>query len=173
MANPTDSMTAEFLYYNRWANLQLIDACLALTPDQLASTAPGTYGSIYQTLAHIVQAETRYYWRLSGIHLVPPFSWDDNPSLAEIRPFAEQVSSALISAAEGMESTDTFQREWKEPEWEGKSYRYKSVSMLILAVNHGVEHRTNVTTIMAQQGIETPGLDGWEYMRLNSDRMGV
>lgn len=99
MTNPPDAMAAEFLYYNRWANLHLIDACLDLMPDQLASSAPGTYGSIYATLEHIVKAEARYRKRLSGIHLDPPFSWDAAPPLSEIRPYAERVSSALVEAA--------------------------------------------------------------------------
>jgi uncharacterized damage-inducible protein DinB len=171
--NISDPMTAEFLYYNRWANLHLMDACLDLTPDQLASSAPGTYGSIYDTLVHIVQAEARYYKRLSGVQLAPPFSWEAAPSLSEIRPYAERVGSALVEAAEQMRSTDSFPRDWHEPEWEGQSNRYKAVSMLIQAVNHGVEHRTNITTILAQQGIRPPDLDGWEYMRLNPDRMGA
>ena len=33
-----------------WATLRLIDACLALTPDQLEMTVPGTYGSILATM---------------------------------------------------------------------------------------------------------------------------
>jgi hypothetical protein len=44
---------------------------------------------------------------------------------------------------------------------------------LIQVLDHGVEHRTNITTIMAQYGIKTPEIDGWEYMRLNPDRMGA
>ncbi len=59
--NTSSPLAAEFLQYNRWANLHLIDALLTLTPEQLASSAPGTYGSIYDTLVHIIQAETRYY----------------------------------------------------------------------------------------------------------------
>lgn len=173
MTNVPDPMVAEFLYYNRWANLQLIDACSALTPEQLASSAPGTYGSIYDTLKHIIQAESRYYRRLTGITLDPPFSWEDAPQLSEIRPYAEQVSSALAEAAEGMQVSDSFPRDWDDADWEGRSSRYKSVALLIQVVNHGVEHRTNITTILAQQGIESPSLDGWEYMRLNPDRVGA
>ena len=59
MTNTPDTIAAEFLSYNRLSNLQLIVACLDLTPDQLASSAPGTYGSIYATLEHIIQAEAR------------------------------------------------------------------------------------------------------------------
>jgi len=173
MTNIPDPMTAEFLHYNRWANLRLIDACRDLSPDQLASSVPGTYGSIYDTLVHIIQAEARYYKRLSGVQLDPSFLWEAAPPLSEIRPYAERVSTALVEAAEQMHSADSFQRDWDEPEWQGQRLRYKAVSMLIQVVNHGVEHRTNITTILAQQGIQPPDLDGWEYMRLNPDCMGA
>ncbi len=72
-----------------------------------------------------------------------------------------------------MKITDLFARDWHDEEWEGQKTQYKSVSMLIQVVNHGVEHRTNITTTMAQQGIEAPALDGWEFMRQNPDRMGA
>ena len=171
--NTSNPFAFEFLQYNRWANLHLIDTLITLTPEQLASSAPGTYGSIYDTLVHIVQAESRYYQRLSGVALVPPFSWEVVPPLTAIRSFAEQVSGELVEAAEKMKITDTFERDWHDEEWEGQRSRYKSVSMLIQVVNHGVEHRTNITTILAQQGIEAPALDGWEFMRQNPDRLGM
>ncbi len=38
--NTSNPFAVEFLQYNRWANLHLIDALLALTPEQLASSAP-------------------------------------------------------------------------------------------------------------------------------------
>jgi uncharacterized damage-inducible protein DinB len=79
----------------------------------------------------------------------------------------------LVEVAEKMRFSDTFQRDWEDQEWEGLSARFKALGMLIQVVNHGVEHRTNITTIMAQQGLQSPALDGWEYMRLNPDRMGA
>ncbi len=57
MANSSNQLASEFLSYNRWANLALIDALLDLSPDQLDSTAPGTYGTIYETLVHLVRSE--------------------------------------------------------------------------------------------------------------------
>ncbi|HEX7973899.1 MAG TPA: DinB family protein, partial [Anaerolineales bacterium] len=95
------------------------------------------------------------------------------PSLSEIRPYAQRTGSALAETAEQMQSSDSIQRNWNEPEWLGQPAHYRAVGLLIQVVNHGVEHRTNITTIMAQSGIEPPGLDGWEYMRLNPDRMGA
>lgn len=173
MINPPDVVTAEFLQYNCWANLHLIDACRDLTPEQLASSVPGVYGNIYDTFKHIVRSEAEYYRKLTGVRLDPPFDWDTHPPLSEIRSYFERVGRSLVEAAGQTQMTDTLERDWKGPEWESYSLRFKAVAMLIQAVNHGVEHRTNITTILAQQGVQTPQLDGWEYIRLNPDRLGT
>jgi uncharacterized damage-inducible protein DinB len=175
MTKPLVSLAAEFLYYNRWANLKLIDACCSLAPEQLASSVSGVYGSISKTLEHIVRSEAGYYRRITGVTLDPPFAWDAAPALPEIRAYAERVESELVQAAEQMQPMDALPRTWgeAEPEWDGYPRHFRAAAMLIQVVNHGVEHRTNITTILAHQGIETPDLDGWEYMRSNPDRMGA
>jgi uncharacterized damage-inducible protein DinB len=169
MTNNPELMTVEFLHYNLWANLTLIDACINLTSEQLDSTVPGTYGSIYDTFKHLVRAEAGYLRRLTRASepLPSPFSWDDRPSLAEIRPYAEQVSSSLEEVARQTHFSDMI-----DHEWEGEQHRYKSVMLLIQVVNHGVEHRTNITTILAQHGIQAPDIDGWGYLMDNEDRLG-
>src|SRR5688572_29411416 len=40
-----------------WATLRLVDACLALSPHQLETTVPGTYGSILDTLRHCIGSD--------------------------------------------------------------------------------------------------------------------
>jgi len=163
-----DPTAFEFLYYNRWANLKLIDSLRDLAPKQLDASLPGSYGSIYDTLHHLIRAETNYYRRLTGTRLEPPFSWDDRPSIAEIRPYAEQVSSALLEVAGELKRADRIITE----EDEGEIFRYKALTLLIQIVNHGVEHRTNITTILAQQSIEAPDIAGWGYLESNPDRLG-
>ena len=46
--------------HNAWATVRLIDACAALTHEQLATDVPGTYGSIHRTLHHLVDSDTWY-----------------------------------------------------------------------------------------------------------------
>ena len=41
-----------------WATLRLVDACLALSAEQLGTTVPGTYGSILETQRHLVGADS-------------------------------------------------------------------------------------------------------------------
>ena len=54
------ALLARFLGHHRWANERLLEHCRALSPDQLAFSAPGTYGSIEATLDHLVSSDQSY-----------------------------------------------------------------------------------------------------------------
>ena len=41
-----------------WATTRLIDVCIELSPEQLATAVPGTYGSILDTQRHLVGSDT-------------------------------------------------------------------------------------------------------------------
>jgi uncharacterized damage-inducible protein DinB len=168
MTATPDSLAVEFIVYNNWANLKLIDACTGLTAEQLASRGPGAYGSIYETLVHIVRAEAGYLRLMTGVRTPPPFAWDSHPSLAELRPYAEQIGSALLATAGHMQLSAVI-----NDEYQGQPLHYKALTVLIQIVNHGVEHRTNVTTILAQLGLPHPDIDGWEYMMSHPERLGA
>ena len=42
--------------------------------------------------------------------------------------------------------------------------QYKLASLMIQAINHATEHRTQVSTILTQLGLEPPDMTGWQYM---------
>jgi uncharacterized damage-inducible protein DinB len=48
------SELVEFIRYNVWATLRLLDTCEKLSPDELGSTIPGTYRTIYDIATPIV-----------------------------------------------------------------------------------------------------------------------
>jgi uncharacterized damage-inducible protein DinB len=56
----TNSILADAFGHHTWATLTLLDACAGLTDEQLATTVPGTFGSIIGTLRHTVAADTGY-----------------------------------------------------------------------------------------------------------------
>jgi uncharacterized damage-inducible protein DinB len=37
-----------------WASLRVLDACATLEPEQLQTSVPGTYGTILDTVRHLV-----------------------------------------------------------------------------------------------------------------------
>ena len=49
-----------------WASIRLLDACAGLTPEQLETSVPGTYGSILETARHLVGSDAFYLFRITG-----------------------------------------------------------------------------------------------------------
>ena len=77
---PTDTLTTLF-HHNLWANLRLLELCAALSSEQLDATISGAYGTIRDTLEHIIQGETFYPTLLTGSHPQPLFKWEARSGL--------------------------------------------------------------------------------------------
>ena len=158
----------EFIRYNNWANAQVFAACQKLTQEQLADSAPGTYGSIHATLGHLIAAEADYVNRLTGKGTQPPFRWEDRPALEDILAFSSMVADALLDAVQRV-SPDHIVHE----EEEGNTIDYKASLLFIQVINHGIEHRTNITTILSGMGITALEVDGWGYLFSHPDRFAL
>jgi uncharacterized damage-inducible protein DinB len=165
MDTQPESTLIELIRYNNWANAQILAACQKLTADQLAATVSGTYGTIHRTLGHIIHAEADYVGRMTGERPQPPFRWEDGPSVADLCIFAEQVADALLDAAQRIPPTQLVH----EVE-EGEFIDYQARHLFIQTINHGIEHRTNITTVLSSLGLPTPGVDGWGYLFAHPDR---
>lgn len=86
-----------FLHHLR-ANNRLFDACLKLNNDQLNYSIAGTYGSIKATLAHIVSAEERYLFSLTGQEIDGPKPYPGMP-LTELKLRIQNSSKMLLQVA--------------------------------------------------------------------------
>jgi len=166
---PSEPTLIEFIRYNNWANQQVLEACLKLSADQLAMTASGTYGTIRDTLAHVIRAEAGYIELLTGHCPQPAFQWEDKPDLEQMSAYATQVGGALMQTVLDVKPTDVV----SEEDSKGETVRYRAVVVLIQMINHGIEHRTNITTILSQANLEAPMVDGWGYWWANRDELGV
>jgi uncharacterized damage-inducible protein DinB len=148
----------EFMRYNAWANQQVLASCQALSEAQLAAAAPGGYGTIRATLQHILRSEAHYLKLITGNRPEAAFQWDAPPRFTEMAAYAAQVGQALVQAAEqvGPEARVTQERD-------GKILHYKALVVFIQILNHGVEHRTNITMTLAQEQLPTPDVGGWGF----------
>ncbi|MBE0410458.1 MAG: DinB family protein [Anaerolineales bacterium] len=162
--NPETTLV-EFIRYNNWANAQILAACQVLTSEQLASSAPGSYGTIRATLQHIILAEAYYIGLLTGSRPQPLFKWDDQPNLAEVSTFANQVAGALLDTIKRIPPTHIVHEQE-----DGNTFDYQALAIFIQVVNHGIEHRTNITTILSSLGLPVPEVDGWGYLSALPDR---
>jgi uncharacterized damage-inducible protein DinB len=71
-------LLADAFGHHVWATIRVLDACAVLDEAKLATTVPGTYGSIIDTLRHLVDGDVFYLDVLTGS--AEPF---DNPSVGQ------------------------------------------------------------------------------------------
>lgn len=160
-----ETTLAEFIRYNNWANQQVFEACQKLSEDRLAATLSGSYGTIRDTLKHIIEGEEFYVELLTGHRPQPSFQWEARPSLAEMRDYATQVGNTLADAIHHIRPTDRVHEEDQ-----GNTFHYQALAVFIQIINHGVEHRTNITTILSAEQHTPPAVDGWGYLSAHLDR---
>ena len=155
--NPTDTLTTLFRH-NRWANVRILERCAGLTAEQLDATIVGAYGSIRDTLQHIVTAERSYFSRISTGQ--PYRRPEDAPplTLAEMTESVRTSGSGLIEWAPKVQAGDTVQ-----VNWEGAPRDVPKTILLTQAINHATEHRAQIMAILTQLGIQPPELDSWSY----------
>jgi uncharacterized damage-inducible protein DinB len=150
---------ADCLRYNRWANLILIDACRGLTAEQLDTRATHSSRSVRELLSHIVGSELTFVLRTKGRqHEGESRHVDGWPGFEVLRDVAGSSGDDLITIAAGLDEDELVALPHR-----GKAYEYPKSFFLLHAIEHGVEHRTEIKVALALIGIETPDLDGWFY----------
>ena len=145
--------------HNAWATRQLLDVCQALTDEQLATTVPGTYGSIIDTLRHTVRSEGGYCRRLTGDE--PDwYASDDTPTVTELMERCDDLESRW---AQFLTTSFDAERTFIMP-WHDGIYRDVPADIVLAQViHHGNEHRSQVATALTTLGVEPPGWGLWEY----------
>ena len=150
---------AEFYQHNLWANLRLIDFCASLGDEQLDASAPGTFGTVRNTLLHIIANEEHYIGLLTSQPPEAPLRQKEGfPGFEPLRLHARRSGETLIQIASTVDPGQILRGEFR-----GEPYAIPITVPLIQAINHATEHRAQVATILSQQGLQPPVLDGWTY----------
>jgi Uncharacterized protein conserved in bacteria len=159
MTSASDVLRAAFARHT-WATLGLLDALEGLDPTRLDDAVPGTYGSIAQTLTHLVDADDRYLQRLVN-PVLPPHEGHGVQPLAVLRDRVREHESRWSAMLAKLDAgTLEVRIDWLEdyPEVEGGE-----TLLLIQALHHGDDHRAQVCSTLGALGLEVPDLDGWSY----------
>jgi uncharacterized damage-inducible protein DinB len=150
---------AGMLRYNKWATLKLIEACSGLPDSVLDAQPPGVSGKVRVLLMHLVGGQQTFVLRTQGKQHINELSrgsaW---PGFETLTQFAIESSDQLVAIAQGLDRDVDV-----DVPYRGKVYRYPRSFFLVHAVEHGVEHRTEIKVALKQLGIDTPDLDGWPY----------
>ena len=151
------SLLSDAFEHHAWATLRLIDACLTLTLQQLAATAPGTYGSIIDTMQHLVAGDASYLWVLVGGEQP---SDGDAADLVALRDLMERNRPRWAALLEGGVDPDRVVVRHRD---DGSETRTPLGIRLAQVIHHGTDHRSHVATILTTLGIEPPEIDVWAF----------
>ncbi|HET7034912.1 MAG TPA: DinB family protein [Thermomicrobiaceae bacterium] len=150
---------AELFRYNRWANRTLFGACRGLSDAQLEARVPGVSGTVRELLLHTAGGQQTLVLRTQGRQHEGELNRDSAwPGFDALIDIVTRTSDDLIRIAESLDAD----RDVDLP-WLGKRFRYPTSFFLAHALEHGVEHRTEIKLALAQCGVETPDLDAWQY----------
>lgn len=146
--------------HNAWATAQIIEFCQGLDESALNATESGVYGTVIETLQHIVNSEAGYLFRVSGAW--PEYPWDRD----------EVVELDLLSERANLLATT-----WKhylaggvDNEWLGEArgdngdvFAVPAGIFITQAIHHANEHRAQICTILGSLELEPPDVSAWGY----------
>jgi uncharacterized damage-inducible protein DinB len=157
MASP---LFADAFRHHVWATIRVLDACAVLDDAQLATAVPGTYGSIMETLRHLVDGDVFY---LNVLRAGDPEPFDNEGSdISTMRAVMEAHAATWqqMIAGELDPTTDVV-------EYEDSGYETHAPLGIRLAqaLYHGTDHRSQVCTALTSLGIEPPAIEVWDLAR--------
>ena len=139
--------------YNTWATREIIAVCRDLSDAQLNATAVGAYDSIIETLRHLIASEAGYQARLTGEEP----SWDryagDSPDLDTLASRVDELDTRWERFLEEPFDADrTFIITWHDD----IDRDVPAGVILMQALQHAIEHRGQICTILTELGVDTP-----------------
>ena len=159
--NTTDIL---FIYeYDRWANSRLLQMVSRIGPENLNKQLGSSYGSIKDTLTHILSCESDWLMRWKGITpntIVQPSEFPDFQSIQEKWMEVENDQRNFVSKL----SDEVLQEPVTYEDMEGKTYDYPLWQMIHHLVNHSTYHRGQVVTMLRQIGADAISLDFLDFI---------
>lgn len=147
--------------HNAWATATLLEYCRGLSEKELdQSDSIGTFGTIIETLRHFVTAEGYYRFLVSGEW--PNWEWtpDEQPGLEVLEERAKDNAAfweEFLAGGVDPETTITNQGRGDE------EHETKLGVILAQVLNHGNDHRSQVSMMITGLGKEPPDLQAWSY----------
>lgn len=149
------SLTDMFAY-NTWANAQVFATCGAVDQARLDAEAPGTYGTLTETLIHMIQVESVYAIMLRDEPL-PTREARDEFLAHNLAWFADTAARLGGVYAELASASDTYYAEPLRAPW--FDFALTKHDGLLQVLSHSAQHRAQVFSVLGQRGIEVPNLD--------------
>jgi uncharacterized damage-inducible protein DinB len=175
--------------YNAWATARMFQACAALTEEELTRDLRSSFGSVKNTVLHVLSAE--WFWlerwknRSASVltdayqeGLIPASLFEQfarrppdpqlkvkqYPDLASLRQLWNETSEKFRKYIEPL-STEELQRELRYTTTEGNPNAQPFWVTLVHIVNHSTHYRGQITMLLRQLGKPAIATDLIAYYR--------
>jgi uncharacterized damage-inducible protein DinB len=148
----------ELYRHKTWATLRLIEYCKGLDGEDLDATMPGTFGSIRDTLRHLVDADEGYFADVTGERLSEPLA-DGPVAMDELAERVRRLGPRWEVLARDADAQS------HEVTSEDGGWRMRRTVPMAQAIHHADDHRTHVLSILGARGLDDPHLSVWAYAR--------
>ena len=152
----TENFLVKLFEHNNWANMQIIQACSALSDEQLdAEPQSATKGSIRRTLEHLVGSQRGYLSLLT----LPVEARPNTPlTFSELQEAARISGEGLVALARD-ESSENLKTQVRTTD----GYLVERWVVVVQIINHATEHREQIKSMLSALGMTPPDIDGWDY----------
>lgn len=130
---------------------------MPLSPEQLATMVPGTYGSILDTQRHLVGGDASYLFVIGGGRT--PLIEEEGLGLEDLRAEMEAHEAAWSQILADDIDPDSIIVRHRE---DADSHAPLGIR-LAQALHHGSDHRSQICTALTTIGIEPPEIDVWAF----------
>lgn len=160
----------ETLYdYGYWANRKLFDVISQLTPEQFTRPVAGSYGSIRNTMVHVLSAEAGWLDRCGGPKRGPRLNPADFPTVESLMQAWNRVESQAREFLATLRDDDL----GRSAEYVNDRAEKRSMpvgELMQHAANHGAHHRGQVALLLRMLG-QAPG--NFDSLIYYADKRGV
>ncbi len=142
----------------RWADDRALGAAAKLDPEAYTRALGGSFGSVRDTLVHLVSAEWIWLSRWTGGS--PAAMWDpkDAPDVPALRARWEEVQGGLAAFVE-RQTPETLRAECRYRNLKGQPMAYPLWQLMTHLPQHSTYHRGQVTTLLRQLGAQPAATD--------------
>jgi len=150
----------EMLYdYSYWANARLLPVVSSLSREEFGRSAAGGWGSVRNTLVHMMSAEGGWLERAGGPKRGAPLNADDFPTPESIATYWTAQEGKVRAFLSGLTDPDlAIPREFTIPQLPVTGV-LSIGEMLHHAVHHNAHHRGQVTLLLRQLGFAPGNVD--------------
>jgi uncharacterized damage-inducible protein DinB len=145
--------------HHGWATARLLTYCQDLDEAALNATTPGAYGTITETLRHLVDAEMSYLFRLTGAWSERPWPYDEAVGIDVLLERAALLAETLVQFLADDWDDDRLGEAYGDDE----VFAVHAGVFLTQAIHHANEHRAHVCSILGAAGYEPPEVSAWAY----------